>query len=348
MTMPSSHHPTLALIGLGSNLGDRKAHLDAAIDALRATPCIVVRAVSTYHETTPVGGPAGQGTYLNAAVAVVTTLEPTTLLGALEQIEKTRGRVRSVHWGARTLDLDLLLFGEQIIDTPELEVPHPRLAVRRFVLGPLCEIAPDAVDPLTRRSVAQLLANLDRRPSYVALSQFWDAPRSLGPIFEQVVARLGAVSIGGLTDSMHGSLRDHLLSLSYDDAEILLERWTRELRVERWRDLGERWLVTDFWFDSALAFGPQHPVEHRRGVSVFEKFASAVRQVVAPTFVVFPHQRTFKRRMAPQPPSTAPQPLSSAALSLTPEHPATPCPTSSDTIEIVPEPPAAGAASRTS
>src|SRR5262245_8804148 len=152
---------SVALIGLGSNLGDRTALLEGAIAALRATPGILVRAVSAFHETEPVGGPAGQGRYLNAAVVLETTLDPFALLGALQAIETRFGRVRRVHWGERTLDLDLLLFDDRVIDTPDLIVPQPRYAGRRFVLEPLAVVARDAVAPVRNRTIAGLLADLD-------------------------------------------------------------------------------------------------------------------------------------------------------------------------------------------
>jgi 2-amino-4-hydroxy-6-hydroxymethyldihydropteridine diphosphokinase len=143
---------------MGSNLGNRKAQLDAAVAALAEAPGIVLQAVSRYHETAPVGGPGGQGDYLNAAAAVETTLEPLELLHVLQEIEHRAGRVRTVRWGPRTLDLDLLLFGDRVIATAELQVPHPRMAERLFVLAPLAEIAPAAVDPVTGRTIAELLA----------------------------------------------------------------------------------------------------------------------------------------------------------------------------------------------
>ncbi len=180
---------TLALIGLGSNLGDRKAILDEAGGRLSQTPELIVRSMSTYHETRPVGGPAGQGPFLNAAAALETTLEPITLLHRLQEIEADAGRVRTVRWGERTLDLDLLLFSDKIIAMPQLTVPHPRMGVRRFVLAPLEEIAADARDPLTGRSIAELRANLDRRPSYLALEGWWNAPEKR-PALEQLVAEL--------------------------------------------------------------------------------------------------------------------------------------------------------------
>ena len=143
---------TLAFISLGSNLGDRKAQLESALAALADAPDVIVRAASSFHVTPPVGGPGGQGAFLNAAAALETSLEPTDLLSLLQSIEHRAGRVRTVRWGERPLDLDLLLYGDRRLHTSrcpvggrdeiELIVPHPRLAVRRFVLAPLAEIAP--------------------------------------------------------------------------------------------------------------------------------------------------------------------------------------------------------------
>ncbi len=153
---------SIAMIGLGSNLGDRRATLEGAIAALSETPGVRVQRVSTYRETEPVGGPPGQGSYLNAAAMLETRLDPIGLLHVLQAIEGRFGRVRAVRWGERTLDLDLLLFDDRIIRTPELTVPHPRLEERRFVLEPLAEVAPDAVEPTSGRTVSELLRALDR------------------------------------------------------------------------------------------------------------------------------------------------------------------------------------------
>jgi len=153
--------PSLACIGLGSNLGDRRAALEGAIAALAATSGVHVQKVSRFHETEPEGGPPGQGKYLNAAAVIETNLDAHGLLSVLQEIEAQLGRVRSVRWGERTLDLDLLLFADQILSATELTVPHPRLRARRFVLEPLAEIAPDTVDPVTKRTIADLLAALE-------------------------------------------------------------------------------------------------------------------------------------------------------------------------------------------
>jgi len=154
-----------ALIGLGSNLGDRPGILEGAIRALSEVPGVAVECVSSFVETEPVGGPPGQGIYLNAAAALVTTLDPFQLLGVLQQIEARFGRLRTIRWGARTLDLDLLLYDDAIINTPDLSVPHRRLASRRFVLEPLAEIAPLAVEPVSKRTIAELLLDLGKKPN---------------------------------------------------------------------------------------------------------------------------------------------------------------------------------------
>jgi 2-amino-4-hydroxy-6-hydroxymethyldihydropteridine diphosphokinase len=153
-----------ALIGLGSNLGDRREIFEGAIRALEDVAGVTVERVSSFLETQPVGGPPGQGMYLNAAAALETTLDPFELLALLQRIEVQFGRVRAIRWGPRSLDLDLLLYDDKIIETTELTVPHPRLASREFVLEPLAEIAPFAADPVSKRTIAELFADLSRKP----------------------------------------------------------------------------------------------------------------------------------------------------------------------------------------
>lgn len=145
----------LAYIGLGSNLGDREGHLNEAVRRLRQLPGTTVLRVSRFHETDPIGGPV-QGKFLNAALALETTLSPQPLLAELQRIETALGRTREVHWGPRTIDLDILLYDDLVLDTPTLRVPHPLMHKRLFVLAPLAEIAPEAMHPVLRKSVGQL------------------------------------------------------------------------------------------------------------------------------------------------------------------------------------------------
>ena len=149
MTSPQAGPPTVrAFLGLGSNLGDRWSHLRRAVDQLRAGNRAPVTAVSRVYETEPVGGPEDQGPYLNVVVelAVAPGADPYRLLEECRRLEAAGGRVRSVRWGPRTLDADVLWIDGVALDAVDLTVPHPRWRERRFVLAPLAELAPDLVD----------------------------------------------------------------------------------------------------------------------------------------------------------------------------------------------------------
>ena len=149
-------------IALGANLGDREGQLQQAVQGLRAF--LDPLTVSSFHDTVPVGVPHPQPNYLNAAVVGITDLDPHALLARLLAIERSLGRRRPQLNAARTLDLDLILYGDVCLDTPSLTVPHPRFRARAFVLEPLAEIAPAMVDPVTGQTVAALLRNLAARP----------------------------------------------------------------------------------------------------------------------------------------------------------------------------------------
>lgn len=151
---------TDAYVALGSNLGDRLAQIEGAIAALRTTPGIDVVAVSRWYETDPVG-PWPQGPYLNGVARLRTRLSPQALLARLLVLEREAGRVRDGRRAApRTLDLDLLLYGDARLDTPELVLPHPRLHERAFVLEPLAELAPALVHPARGETIAALAAKV--------------------------------------------------------------------------------------------------------------------------------------------------------------------------------------------
>lgn len=151
----------ICLLGLGSNLGDRAGNLGEALRLLGRH--VTVLRVSSLHETLPVGGPPGQGTFLNAAGVVATDRSPPELLAVLRDIELQLGRERVECWGPRTIDLDLLLYDQQVIHSPDLTVPHPRMHERRFVLAPAAEIAGDLRHPVQGATIDELLAGLPPR-----------------------------------------------------------------------------------------------------------------------------------------------------------------------------------------
>ncbi len=158
------------LIGLGSNLGDRRQMLEEAVRRLTAKDDLRLVARSGWFETRAVGGPQGQPPYLNGAALLETSLSPAQLLHELQQIELALGRQREVRWGPRTIDLDILLYEQLVVQTPQLVVPHPRMAIRRFVLAPAAQIAPTMVHPLIGWTVAELLQHLEQAPPYLALT----------------------------------------------------------------------------------------------------------------------------------------------------------------------------------
>lgn len=159
-----------AYIALGSNIGDRDATIEAARKAMHRPPQIETVRCSPLIETEPIGVP-GQGPYLNGVTEIRTTLSPSELLEQLLSIERSLGRVRNQtdqRWGPRTIDLDLILYADQIIEQPGLSIPHPRMHERRFVLEPLARIAPNAVHPVLKATASELLAALDQqKPSAV-------------------------------------------------------------------------------------------------------------------------------------------------------------------------------------
>lgn len=194
---------TSCLIALGSNLGDRDLQLNQAIFQLALLPQTQLISRSAWYETPPVGGPTGQRPFLNGAVRIDTALEPASVHRRLLQIENDAGRVRRERWAQRTLDLDLLLFGNRQLNEPDLLIPHPRMTYRRFVLQGAAEVAAWMRHPSCGWTVGGLLRHLDSAPDVVAiatddvargqglasrLANYFQSPLEIGPL-EKVAAR---------------------------------------------------------------------------------------------------------------------------------------------------------------
>ena len=255
------------LIGLGSNLGNRRETLDAAIAQLAEHPQITLRGTSPWHETAAIGGPAGQSSFLNGAALLETSLAPQALLSVLQRLEADLGRQRIQRWGPRTLDLDLLLYDRLVLDTPSLVLPHPRMAWRRFVLEPAAHVAGSMVHPTTGWSVSRLLEHLDTTADYVAIAGSIAADKS------QLAQRLvHAASAELIADPLDPARQDAFCTDPLDPAqldafyadppsqtwEIALEFLRQRSRLlaadlPRWAARG-RWAVSDFWFDQSVAF----------------------------------------------------------------------------------------------
>ena len=149
-----------AFIGIGSNLGDRLVHCRAALDRLALLPGTTLKRISPFFESEPREGVEG-GLFLNAVVDIATTLSPHLLLGHLQEIEAALGRAPDHPPGtARTMDLDILLYGDTVMDEPDLTIPHPRMAGRRFVLAPLVALAPTVRHPVLKVTATELLRRL--------------------------------------------------------------------------------------------------------------------------------------------------------------------------------------------
>lgn len=152
-------------LALGSNLGDRRAHLAQAYEAIAALPETRDVRMSPVYETAPVGGPAGQGAFLNAAVALRTDLPPGDLLAELQRVERAVGRPprdQRTRWGPRVLDIDVLLYDDRVIEAQGLKVPHPRMHERWFVLKPLADLAPERTHPTLHQPIRELLRQVEQ------------------------------------------------------------------------------------------------------------------------------------------------------------------------------------------
>jgi 2-amino-4-hydroxy-6-hydroxymethyldihydropteridine diphosphokinase len=241
-----------ALVGLGSNVGDRQQTLRLAIELLRGTPGVSAVRASAWHATTAVGGPQGQGEFLNGAAVVETSLSPESLLAQMKEIEQALGRVRREKWEPRTIDLDLLLYDAVVQHSPALQLPHPRMAFRRFVLQPAVEVAAEMRHPTIGWTVAQLLEHLQTAMPYVAIS---GALYSATHTFAQAVAaKTGWKLIEFATaDDDFSPLGSP--SLGVRQTIEFLRKQAKLLARKNWPRTAGSGAISPFWIEDLLAVG---------------------------------------------------------------------------------------------
>jgi 2-amino-4-hydroxy-6-hydroxymethyldihydropteridine diphosphokinase len=274
------------LIALGANLGDRAKTLAQAVERLETTAGIVVLARSPWLETTPVGGPGEQPAFLNGAAVLDTTLDAESLARRLHEIETELGRRRTVRWDARALDLDLLLYDDLAIDLPQLVVPHPRMAVRRFVLEPAAQIAGDWVHPTIGWTIERLWRHLTEAIGYLAITGLPGSGKTqlAEALTKQSSARLiadprpAAPGMGGgqpAADSSSPAARREI--------EFLVRR-QKLLDRETWPESGV-WAVSDFWFDQSLAWSAAY-LDSAGQAAVLERWSRASSTIVSPKLLI--------------------------------------------------------------
>jgi len=252
------------LIGCGSNQGNPRGHLADALELLRAMPGVTVVTASRLRATRPIGGPTGQDPFVNGAILIDTDLPPADMLDMLTAIENTLHRDRSDRWGPRTIDLDLLLYDDAVIEQADLTVPHPRMATRRFVLEPCVEIAPDLVHPVAGRSLRSLLANISQPHPHIAVVGVpgSGAPEVAATVADAILARvIHAPAV--VPSPKRADFARHW--------EAALRECAAALQADAWPD-DSHGTVTDFWLGTFLAAadGQLPAAEARR---TYDRFA---------------------------------------------------------------------------
>jgi len=276
------------LIGCGSNLGQRRDQLDRAVELLRFMPGVKMEAVSRYRETRPIGGPGGQGSYLNGACLIETDLEPHDVLGMLAAVENTLHRDRSERWGERTIDLDLLLYDDLVIESRSLTVPHPRMATRRFVLEPCVEIAADLPFPPTRCTLRELLENISvPHPLVVVVG----APGSGAP---EVAATLADATMSRLIHAPAALPTPLSSGAVWREAAAA---WARPLSAAAWHDDSQA-AIADFWFETLAEAARDLPGAEAAGVAADHAGLAAATVTPQVAILLVADAATLEERLA--------------------------------------------------
>ena len=303
MVLEANHQKTAnCLIGCGANEGARREQLNQAIDMLRFMPGVRLVDVSQFLETLPVGGPPGQSPYLNAACLIETTFKPAEVLDMLLAVENTLHRSRETRWGPRTIDLDLLLYDDCVLKTECLQVPHPRMTTRRFVLEPAAAIAADLKHPVAGCTIRELLENISERHLHVAVV---GVPGSGAPEIADAVADVTLSRLihapAPLPMNSFGAPNGKQSSIEKEPVDQLLllsQKYAAPLLKANW-PVDPHGTVTDYWIESIRLAAQTNSVSDTN--KQFENaFATISQETVVPNVILLlnVNHQTLSERIA--------------------------------------------------
>lgn len=271
-----------SLISFGANLGDRANCLDRVCDRLSSHELVTLVARSAHHETAPIGGPAGQPNFLNAALLIDTSLQPRELLILLHQYETELGRERQVRWGQRCIDLDLLLYDTLTVSSKGLQIPHPQMSFRRFVLEPAVEIAPSLIHPHTGWSIQQLFDHLCSARNYVALvgATGTGKTRIATAVSRELNGHL-VVSNNCLIDEEAAAQSTEVLEATWLEHRLELlaplpDLLTADSLIDHEPQRDRSFAISDFWLNQSYPY-----LANRSSAEAQERFAAAWKDKVS-------------------------------------------------------------------
>ena len=303
MVLESNHQKTAhCLIGCGANEGARREQLNQAIDMLRFMPGVRLVDVSQFLETLPVGGPPGQSPYLNAACLIETTFKPAEVLDMLLAVENTLHRTRETRWGPRTIDLDLLLYDDYVVKTECLQVPHPRMTTRRFVLEPAAAIAADLKHPVAGCTIRELLENISERHLHVAVV---GVPGSGAPEIADAVADVTLSRLihapAPLPLNAFGAPNREQTAVKEEPVDQLLllsQKYAAPLLKANW-PVDPHGTVTDYWIES-IRLAAQNNSTSDTNKQFENAFATISQETVVPNVILLlnVNHQTLSERIA--------------------------------------------------
>lgn len=303
MVLESNHQKTAhCLIGCGANEGARREQLNQAIDMLRFMPGVRLVDVSQFLETLPVGGPPGQSPYLNAACLIETTFKPAEVLDMLLAVENTLHRSREKRWGPRTIDLDLLLYDDCVLKTECLQVPHPRMTTRRFVLEPAAAIAADLKHPVAGCTIRELLENISERHLHVAVVGVpgSGAPEIADAVADVTLSRLIhapaplPLSSFGTPNREQSAIKEEAV----DQLLLLSQKYAAPLLKANW-PVDPHGTVTDYWIES-IRLATQNNSTSDTNKQFENAFATISQETVVPNVILLlnVNHQTLSERIA--------------------------------------------------